>query len=324
MCVIVYSPHGAKLPSIDTFRSCFDRNSNGCGFMYPFRDRVIVQKGFMKFNAFEKRLDNVRNIICDSDGTLNTPFVAHFRIATSGGISESKCHPFPITDNVHLLNHGNVSCDYGVAHNGIVSSGNKKLSDTQCFIIDILYPLARKGLIFDKTVTELIAMTHSKFVIMDHHGKCSMIGDFEKDGDSYFSNSLYKSVKSIGYDWSSMNGYRGENSWDSYSYNGYSSGRLSYTLTSHIEQYKTLHGMERGVCPGCNLSTHSFGIADKKISNSYFDYVVWKCNHCGHSWVSVYPSNHPQYKRYNIGLGKNIVHQDNVHDSVQRFHGTME
>lgn len=304
MCVIVYSPVGAKLPSIDIFRNCFDRNSDGCGFMYPHKGRVIIQKGFMKFNVFEKRLDSIKSIICKSDESLIVPLVSHFRIATSGGISEGKCHPFPITDNVHLLNYGHVSCDYGVAHNGIINTGNKKLSDTQCFIIGVLYPLAKDGLIFNKAVKELIAMTHSKFVIMDHHGYCSVIGDFEKDGDSFFSNSFYKSYKST-YDWSNKNTDKSYHYWEDYGYNSYP-GRLSSTFNTHIAKYKTLHNMENGICPNCKLSTHSFGILEKKISNDYIDYVIWQCHKCFNEWVSVYPNNHPQYKKYNIGLGKNI------------------
>lgn len=40
MCIIVYKPEGATMPSTDTLRRCFEENPDGAGFMWPERGRV--------------------------------------------------------------------------------------------------------------------------------------------------------------------------------------------------------------------------------------------------------------------------------------------
>ena len=51
MCIIVVKPEKVTI-SADSFRTMWKVNSDGAGFMYATGDRVVVSKGFMKFNEF--------------------------------------------------------------------------------------------------------------------------------------------------------------------------------------------------------------------------------------------------------------------------------
>ena len=81
MCIIAAKPAGVKLPERDVFRTMWDGNSDGAGFMYVENGHVKIEKGFMKYKNFTKALDKVAGRL----DLTKTPMVFHFRITTHGG-----------------------------------------------------------------------------------------------------------------------------------------------------------------------------------------------------------------------------------------------
>ena len=83
----------------------FDANKEGAGVAWREEGCVRWKKGL--------ELDEVKQL-CQ---TLPIPYVAHFRIASTGGKRRSLCHPFPIEHNVSLSLEGKTNGNV-LFHNG--------------------------------------------------------------------------------------------------------------------------------------------------------------------------------------------------------------
>lgn len=190
MCIIMVKPKGVKLPDKKTFKTCFERNPDGCGYMYVDNGKVIIKKGFMGYNNMYKQIKRLgdRNI------------VVHFRIGTSGKNDQKTCHPYPISREVSDLQAGYLETNIGVVHNGIISEYNGKdkiLNDTQLYIQDrmcMLQDLNSEFYANDDVLNFLYKDTYTKFVFLDANDELYYSGSFinETDGMIY-SNTTYKS-----------------------------------------------------------------------------------------------------------------------------------
>jgi hypothetical protein len=180
MCIIMVIPYGEKIPSLDVFKICAKNNKDGFGFMYRRNNTIRIRKGY--FNV-EQLYNDVKNI-------KNSEICIHFRYATHGTISAGNCHPFPLTNNVDTLRRTKLTCDIGIAHNGVISGMEKdiQLSDTMVFI---------KNLSVDnpKEISTHIKDIDGKFLIMSKY-KTYLIGNFLYDDGIYYSNDGYKKVES--------------------------------------------------------------------------------------------------------------------------------
>lgn len=198
MCIIVYKPSTAKLPSKNTLRKCWINNPDGAGYMYPDieKGKVVIKKGFMTMNDFMSSLkqDYSKMGHC-------TPFVLHFRISTQGGVKRGLTHPFPLSADMDDLRKLKTTTDIGIAHNGVISLTtsywNRKdldYSDTMLFITDYLSLIIKdKNYYKDPDKLELIErLIDSKMAIMDDTGHTELIGHFYEDGGCYYSNIYYK------------------------------------------------------------------------------------------------------------------------------------
>lgn len=202
MCICVEKPAGIKFPGKKTLKTCFDNNPDGAGYMYPFKDRVIIKKGFMTFNSFWKSLTETRKKYGD-----DLPYVLHFRISTQGGINPECTHPFPLSPNMAELKKTRTFSSFGIAHNGIISltsCGYLKsvsYSDTMTFITDYLTLIIKNKDYYkdsDKKMLIKRLIDSSKLAIMDGGGHVELIGEWIEDNGVYYSNTSYKkTVKSI-------------------------------------------------------------------------------------------------------------------------------
>lgn len=87
MCVIVASLKGDRIP--DSIVECmFQANPDGAGIACAAGGKVHYRRGLMKLGQVRKALSQTPN---------GAPFVAHFRIATVGGVQPDLCHPFLVT-----------------------------------------------------------------------------------------------------------------------------------------------------------------------------------------------------------------------------------
>lgn len=192
MCIIAVSYKNTNIPSKEVRRTMFRRNPDGAGFMYTYKGRVRIEKGFMTFDAMEKRLDEVSKEI----DTYKTPMVFHYRITTHGGTNPSNTHPFPVTSNRHSLRELTIDTWMGCAHNGIISriKPKKGFSDTQEYIVKRISHL-KNGFLHNKKKLSLIKdETASKFAFLTSDGEIVTVGEFY-DGDDgcMYSNYSFES-----------------------------------------------------------------------------------------------------------------------------------
>ena len=193
MCIIVSKEKNYKIPSKKILKNCFTSNPDGAGFMYTYNNKVIIEKGFLTFDEFYERLMEVDKIL----NLYKKSLVMHFRIGTSGGYTAGACHPFPITDNVKEISNINIACKLGMVHNGIISNYvYGKLSDTQNFVKDFVYPLSKINCNFlnNKKAIELLhrQCAATKLCFLDKNDKITYVGDFITDKGIKYSNTTYK------------------------------------------------------------------------------------------------------------------------------------
>ena len=225
MCVIVAKKMGIELPSKKILENCFDVNPDGAGLMYVNENKkVIIEKGFMTFEAFYQKLMEL-----DKKYDLKKKaLVMHFRITTQGGTSPENCHPFPITADEKKLKATYLECtDVAFAHNGIISlysmRDDKGLSDTMLLSKELLYPLFNYNKKFYKQehnqelIEEIIGK--DKIAFLDNKENITLIGEFKEDEGVLYSNLNHK--KNNGYYNYNYNDYDYYN--DNYSYNSYNS-----------------------------------------------------------------------------------------------------
>lgn len=193
MCIIVSKEKGQNLPTKKTLETCFNYNDDGAGFMYVRNGKVVIDKGYMTFDSFYKRLKELKKEFDIKEKAL----VMHFRIGTSGTGKENLTHPFPLTCNKKKLNKTYLTTDVGVMHNGIIKDYeyDKVLSDTQTFIKDFMYPIYEISHKFYKSPSLqkiLEKECGSKLCILDSDENIYYIGDFVEDEGIKYSNTTYK------------------------------------------------------------------------------------------------------------------------------------
>ena len=60
MCIILYHPNGAELPSKDDLENCWDQNSDGAGLVVDKGGVARIHKGFMTWEKFWAGYNNER------------------------------------------------------------------------------------------------------------------------------------------------------------------------------------------------------------------------------------------------------------------------
>lgn len=205
MCIVVYKPKDVDLPDYDILKRCFDKNSDGAGYMFVKDNKVHIRKGYSDFNLFYEHL--TRDYM-----TQNGPFVMHFRISTHGGTKPENTHPFPVSKDVLDLTALDCSTDIGVAHNGVLNISSKlagQYSDTQMFITNYLALLIKHNPKYYKDedikalINSMIGDTN-KLAILSNDGHCELFGSFNEHDGCYYSNYTWEDYK---YDYNNFSDY---------------------------------------------------------------------------------------------------------------------
>lgn len=182
MCIAIFKP-AAESISDEILKTCYQNNSDGCGFAYVNTDnngvKKIIVKKTMDFEVFLRQYHRAVRVAPDS------AFLIHFRIRTHGTTDVFNCHPFMVDDN-HVF-----------VHNGIIRGMryDAKKSDTQMFNEDYLQQLP-DGWMFSNGITKLIENTidFNKIVVMDIDENVNIYN--EKKGEwsnrVWYSNNGYK------------------------------------------------------------------------------------------------------------------------------------
>jgi predicted glutamine amidotransferase len=164
MCMILYCPVGI-IADKNSLYDAYSRNSHGCGFMYAINGNIKIKKTLV-FENFYKRYINTANIL-----SKKTPFIIHFRTATSGKRDLENCHPFMINDNIAF------------AHNGVISNlsntkDNDLHSDSYLFNEKIL-----KGL-----GNHIFTNEETRVLINDYIGEWNKLVFLKSDGEVLIFN----------------------------------------------------------------------------------------------------------------------------------------
>jgi len=194
MCVIVYKPKDTKMPDYETLKNCFENNGDGAGYMFAHGGRVHIVKGLMTLEDFIKSL-----VSTVTKYGQDIAYVLHFRISTQAGVRKDGTQPFPLSKSMNELRKLKTSCNFGVAHNGIIylTSSVKKdvtYSDTMEFITDYLSLIIRDRDYYKDadTLTLIERLSESRLAILDGGGHCELTGEgWILDDGIYYSNDGY-------------------------------------------------------------------------------------------------------------------------------------
>lgn len=187
MCIITYIPAGKNLPD-KIIKIMFKNNPDGAGIAWRagINQPAHYSKGFMTVQSVVNLFNKI---------PIEWERALHFRIATSGKISPTCCHPFPLLTN--SLNKLRGEADGVVFHNGIIQfctprEGIKSdMSDTMIFVKDYLSKL-KNQLKYKHIQTLIEEATNSKFLIFNKCEEALRLGQWIEDGGIYYSNTSYK------------------------------------------------------------------------------------------------------------------------------------
>ncbi len=111
MCLIIYKPAGKQWPDAQTLHHIWSSNPDGFGVVHRTRAGAIqMTKGLYFPGEIEKILDCT---ISDDE-----PAIAHWRLATHGGVCDRLCHPFESKAGWYLAHNGVLPKPWGNARKG--------------------------------------------------------------------------------------------------------------------------------------------------------------------------------------------------------------
>jgi hypothetical protein len=223
MCIIAIYTGEAK-PDKKTLDRMIIKNPDGVGVAWNDGRAVHFRKGLKDSAQVMRIYERVKR-----DALA---FVFHARIATSGGVSAQKCHPFPISNDERALNvttyDGTRPCAF---HNGVFPlTVEKGFNDTQTFIKNSIYPIhdadgdGLKTGRFDALLE--FATRNSRFVLL-YPDDIRVFGEWEKDNGVYYSNGGFKdygalyATRGAQYPTYTRGGYYGGRYYSDYLYGGY-------------------------------------------------------------------------------------------------------
>ena len=193
MCIICISKKGIRQPGVGVMRTMFESSPDGAGFMFVRDGKVVIRKGFMRFDDFLQAVKAEKF-------TKEDPVVYHFRIATYGNIRPEMTQPFPLAGRLDYMCKLNVTCNVGIAHNGNIEmpvGEDPAYSDTALFVAKYMPVLIRsaKDVERDEVMKLIKKCTNSKMAILSKEGYINTIGNFIEVRGLLFSNERYKKHK---------------------------------------------------------------------------------------------------------------------------------
>lgn len=172
MCVIVSNLDG-KTISKERLLACQKSYPHGIGLAVIHDGIVDVRRDFRDVSDLIKRFPSVL--------TGNQPYVLHFRLSTSGGISPLMRHPHPISDWHKLSRRVNFRTSRILFHNGVVGRGTINQSDTSQ-LAECLTDLPNLKI---KNFLQFLSSDSNRFLLLDN-GQIDYFGKWESlDGIKY-------------------------------------------------------------------------------------------------------------------------------------------
>ena len=183
MCVIIANQGtGAKNPTREEIEACELWNGDGAGFAWLEHGAVQWEKG----------IDAER--VIDLMDMVKGPWVAHFRIATAGGVSTEMCHPFPIDSEAPTWPEG--ECDQLLFHNGTVS-GWKEMARKVALRDGVEIPSGpwsdsrAVAWVAASAGVEILNFIDGRFAVLEHteeEDPLTLFGDWKQRKGIWYSN----------------------------------------------------------------------------------------------------------------------------------------
>jgi len=242
MCIIIYKPEDMTLGK-KPLKKSFTYNDDGCGYMFSYKNELIIKKGYFKFEQF------YHDFRIDQALIENKNMVIHFRITTHGITNKENTHPF-------LIEKHNI----GLVHNGIIDTKEKPIndSDTRIFCQEIMEKLPR-GFFNNDVQLMLIAkyIFPDKIAIMDKMGNVKILNKHEgitSENGIWYSNSSYKNNTISKFSIYDDKGYDSE--YDSWYHrkdgDRHTTCMFCYQYLSHASEYQD------GYCSVCKYEITSY------------------------------------------------------------------
>lgn len=239
MCIAILNTKNTLTK--ETLSQCWKSNPDGGGMIYISKGQLITFKEMTNFDKFYKEYAKQRK------ANKGSNFVLHFRIATSGKIDKTNCHPFNINKNLAFVHNGMIS----------IEQLNNNVSDTYTFNELILKKLPSTFL-NNHAILDLIEayIGHSKLVFLDNDNNPSILNEHLghwDELDNWYSNNSYQctytKVKAKAKD---------------YSYNYYNDYNKGQTY------YDGLNYADTDMCTNCDHYSATY-------SNEYSCYLCYDC-----------------------------------------------
>lgn len=225
MCIAILNT--TNTISKETLKQCWKSNPDGAGMIYTANNQIQIFKEMSNFDKFYKEYLKQRK----SNKTSN--FVLHFRIATSGKIDKTNCHPFSVNKNLAFVHNGMIN----------INQLNANVSDTYTFNELILKKLPATFL-NNHAILDLIEnyIGYSKLIFLDSDNEASILnedlGHWDADNNWYSNNSYQctytktKAVKAKNY-----NNYQFDTDYYNSSY--YNDSNICSNCDHHSATYST-------------------------------------------------------------------------------------
>lgn len=140
MCIAVVCKPGKILTNEKLFRG-WTGNPDGAGFAYVKDGKVEIEKGFMKYNDFQKAYT-----AASDKYAAESPFLVHMRITTSGGTNSYNTHPFRVKGGA-MIHNGILFTPTGPQAKGV---DNQRKSDTHLMTTVLHNVLVREDVLLAK------------------------------------------------------------------------------------------------------------------------------------------------------------------------------
>lgn len=98
MCLIFVRQHQEAPLNKEALESAYTDNPDGVGFVWwnkGWRTCKSIDYTYEQVEAFAQKLDH-----------MGLTWAVHFRWATTGGVTDKNCHPFPIGKGAYLMHNG--------------------------------------------------------------------------------------------------------------------------------------------------------------------------------------------------------------------------
>lgn len=279
MCVAIYKPTGAKAPTINDLKMCWDANPDGAGMCFPCpkkEGRLEIHKGFMHWKDFKKAYEKY-DIANKKD-----PVLIHFRIATGGAVDGGNTHPFPVTTDIKKQRQVSQLTEYALIHNGILPFNDpaKKVSDT------MLFTAAVAAGNFHKKPEELARLIggmigSSKVALMDGAGNTTLIGTWIDVDGVKFSNDHWKYPVIEDNWWEKYNG--------KYAMSDTAGTTSDDCIPVFPEDLEMRSDLRKQICPYCK------GAVDDCGYDGHTGYAYYYCPECGAEFEVIYGNEHREY-----------------------------